>query len=385
MNKIFKVGLIGCGHISETYFRAEKYFNNIKIIKCADINHSNAVRCAKTYKIKALTVNELLKDKEIEIILNLTIPKAHYKVAKQALVNGKHVYSEKPLAINFKDGKDLLKIAKKKKLYIGNAPDTFLGGGIQKSKELVDKKIIGKINLGNAIFAFPGVQSYHPNPEPWFAKKEGGPVIDMGPYYLTALVNLLGPAKKVTGSIVNGVKRRTIGIGPRKNKTFKVECPTTYLSTITFENGTIIRLTLSFDVIAHQRNHIELYGDKGSMIVPDPNMFGGSVYVCKNLGDPWREYKTDKMPLGKINIRSQSSRANESPTNANYRGAGLAEMAYSIENKKINKCNGELSLHVLDIIQSTMKACTYGISQSIKTSCQKPKPFSLKEIKKILK
>ena len=152
---------------------------------------------------------------------------------------------------------------------------------------------------------------------------------------------LLGPAKKVTGSILNGVKRRTIGIGPRKNKTFKVECPTTYLSTIIFENGTIIRLTLSFDVIAHQRNHIELYGEKGSMIVPDPNMFGGSVYVCKKLGDPWKEYKTNKMPLGKINIRSQSSRANESPTNANYRGVGLAEMGYSIQNKRVNKCNGE--------------------------------------------
>ena len=385
MNKVFKVGLIGCGHISETYFRAEKYFNNIKIVKCADINHRIALKCAKTYKIKALSVRELLKDQEVEIILNLTIPKAHYQIAKQSLLNGKHVYSEKPMAINFKDGEDLLKIAKKRKLYIGNAPDTFLGGGIQKSKELVDKKIIGKIKLGNAIFAFPGVQSYHPNPEPWFAKKEGGPVIDMGPYYLTALVNLLGPAKKVTGSIVHGVKRRTIGIGPKKNKTFKVECPTTYLSTIIFENGTVIRLTLSFDVIAHQRNHIELYGDKGSMIVPDPNMFGGSVYVCKKLGKPWKEYKTNKMPLGRINIRSQSSRANESPTNANYRGAGLAEMAYAIENKKINKCNGELSLHVLDIIQSTMRACTSGTGQIIKTSCKKPNIFSLKEINKILK
>jgi len=384
MNKVFKVGLIGCGHISETYFRAEKYFNNIKIIKCADINHKNSLKCAKTYKIKALTVKELLKDKEIEIILNLTIPKAHYQVAKKALSNGKHVYSEKPLSINFKDGKDLLKLAKKKKLYIGNAPDTFLGGGIQKSKELVDKKIIGKINLGNAFFAFPGVQSYHPNPEPWFAKKEGGPVIDMGPYYLTALVNLLGPAKKVSGSIVNGVKRRIIGIGPRKNKTFKVECPTTYLSTITFENGTVIRLTLSFDVNAHQKNHIELYGNEGSMIVPDPNMFGGSVYVCKNLGDPWKEHKTNKMPLGKINIRSQSSRANESSTNANYRGVGLAEMAYSIQNKKVNKCNGELSLHVLDIIKSIMKASMSGISQKIKTKCKKPKKFTEKEIRNIL-
>tara|TARA_Y100001935_G_scaffold231717_1_gene212965 strand:+ start:337 stop:1494 length:1158 start_codon:yes stop_codon:yes gene_type:complete len=385
MNKVFKVGLIGCGHISETYFKAEKYFNNIKIVKCADIIHQNALKCAKVYKIKAVSVKELLKDEEIEIILNLTIPKAHYQVAKQSLINGKHVYSEKPLAINFKDGKNLLNIAKKNKLYIGNAPDTFLGGGIQKSRELLDKKIIGKVNLGNAIFAFPGVQSYHPNPEPWFSKKEGGPVIDMGPYYLTALVNLLGPAKKVTGSVFKGVKKRTIGIGPRKNKTFKVECPTTFLSTIIFESGTIIRVTLSFDVIAHQRNHIELYGNKGSMIVPDPNMFGGSVFVCKKLGDKWKEYKTNKMPLGKINIRSQSSRANESPTNANYRGVGLSEMAYSIQNNKNNKCNGELSLHVLDIIQSTMKACISGKTQLIKSSCIIPKPFSLSEIKKILK
>ena len=384
MTKVFKVGLIGCGHISETYFRAEKYFNNVKIIKCADKNYNNALKCAKIYKIKALTVQQLLKDKEIEIILNLTIPKAHYKVAKQSLLNGKHVYSEKPLAINFKDGKELINLAKKNNLYIGNAPDTFLGAGIQKSKELLEKKIIGKVVLGNAVFAFPGVQSYHPNPEPWFAKKEGGPVIDMGPYYLTALVNLLGPAKKVTGSIVNGKKTRTIGIGPKKNKKFKVKCPTSYLSTITFHNGSVIHLTLSFDVIAHQNNHIELYGDKGSMIVPDPNMFGGSVFVCKNLGKPWKEYKTNKLPLGKINIRSQSSRANESPTNANYRGAGLSEMAFSMLNKKNNMCNGELSLHVLDIIQSIMQACKSGKVKFIKTKCKKPKIFKISDIKQIL-
>ena len=298
MNKVFKVGLIGCGHIAETYFRAHNYFNNFKIIKCADIIDSAAKKCASTYGIEALSVKELLNDREIEIILNLTIPKAHYEVAKKALLHNKHVYSEKPMAINLNDGKELLKIAKRKKLYIGNAPDTFLGGGNQKSKEIIEKNLIGKINLGNAIFAFPGVQSYHPNPEPWFSKKEGGPVIDMGPYYLTALVNLLGPAKEVTGSIMRGVKKRIIGIGPKKGKKFKVNCPTTYLSTIVFENNTIIRLTLSFDVIAHQRNHIEFYGTKGSIIVPDPNMFGGSVYVCNKLGQSWKKYKTNKMPLG---------------------------------------------------------------------------------------
>ena len=385
MNKVFKVGLIGCGHIAETYFRAEKYFNNIKIIKCADINLKAARKCSKDYGVKCLSVNEILKDQEVEIILNLTIPKAHYEISKKALLNGKHVYSEKPLAINLKDGKELLKISRRKKLYLGNAPDTFLGGGIQKSKELVEKNIIGKIKLGNAVFAFPGIQSYHPNPEPWFAKLEGGPVIDMGPYYITALVNLLGPAKKVSGRIINGSKYRTIGIGPKKGRKFKVNCPTTYLSTITFKNNTVIRLTLSFDVIAHQRNHIELYGEKGSMIVPDPNMFGGSVFTCKKLGDNWKEFKTTKMHLGKINIRTQSSRANEAPTNANYRGAGLSEMAYSIEKKRKHLCNGEISLHVLDIITSIMKASKSGVNQSINTDCVKPKKFTNIDIRKIIR
>ena len=385
MVKVFKVGLIGCGHIAETYFRAHKYFNNFRIIKCADINHLAAKKCASTYKIKALSVKNLLKDKEIEIILNLTVPKAHFEVSKKALLNNKHVYTEKPMAINLKDGKELLKISKRKRLYIGNAPDTFLGGGNQKSKEILEKNFIGKINLGNIIFAYPGVQSYHPNPEPWFAKKEGGPVIDMGPYYLTALVNLLGPAKQVWGSFMWNKKKRIIGIGPRKGKSIKVLCPTTYLGTIFFNSGAIIRFTLSFDVIAHHRNHIELYGSKGSMLVPDPNMFGGSVYTCKKLGGTWKEHKTNKMFLGKINIRQKSLRANEAPINANYRGVGLAEMAYCIQNKKKHRCNGELSFHVLDIIQSIMKAARKRKRISIKSTCKIPKQFSNSEIRKILK
>ena len=385
MVKVFKVGLIGCGHIAETYFRAHKYFNNFRIVKCADINHLAAKKCASTYKIKALSVKNLLKDKEVEIILNLTVPKAHFEVSKKALLNNKHVYTEKPMAINLKDGKELLKISKRKKLYIGNAPDTFLGGGNQKSKEILEKNFIGKINLGNIIFAYPGVQSYHPNPEPWFSKNEGGPVIDMGPYYLTALVNLLGPAKKVWGSFMWNKKKRIIGIGPRKGRSIKVLCPTTYLGTIFFSSGSIIRFTLSFDVIAHHRNHIELYGSKGSILVPDPNMFGGSVYTCKKLGGTWKEHKTNKMFLGKINIRQKSLRANEAPINANYRGVGLAEMAYCIQNKKKHRCNGELSFHVLDIIQSIMKAARKRKRISIKSTCKIPKKFSNNEIRKILK
>ena len=183
---------------------------------------------------------------------------------------------------------------------------------------------------------------------------------------------------------MRGVKKRVLGIGPNKGKKFKVHCPTTYLSTIVFENKKIIRLTLSFDVIAHQRNHIEFYGKNGSMIVPDPNMFGGSVYICNKLGQPWKEHKTGKMSLGKINIRTKSLRANESPINANYRGAGLAEMAYCIEKRKKHRCSGELSLHVLDIIQSTMRASKTGKKQKITTTCKIPKRFIEKDIKKIL-
>ena len=383
MQKILNVGLIGCGHIAETYFRAHKYFNNFKIVKCADINHKAAKRCAKIYGIEFSSVKNLLEDNNIKVVLNLTIPTAHYPVAKESLLYGKHVYSEKPLAVSFKEGQDLIRIAKKKKLIIGCAPDTFLGGGNQRARELLDKKIIGNIKFGTAIFAFPGIQSYHPNPEPWFAKKGGGPVIDMGPYYLTALVNLLGPAKKVTSISTKSKKKRTIGVGPKKGKKIKINCPTTYFSTIDFRNGTTIRLTLSFDVISHLRNHIELYGEKGSMIVPDPNMFGGSVLISKKLGSKWKNYKTHKMTLGKINIRTQSSRANESVTNANYRGVGLSEMIESIKKKKKHRCNGNLSLHVLNIIEGIHVSSRTGKTYLLKTSCEKPKRFSNKEINNI--
>ena len=385
MNKVFKVGLIGCGHIAETYFRAHKYFNNIKIIKCSDINLDTANQCAKTYNIEAVSVEEILKDKEIEIILNLTIPKAHYEIAKRSLEAGKHTYSEKPLAINFNEGKELLELSKQKKLYIGCAPDTFLGGGIQKTKELIDSDLIGKIKLGNAIFAFPGVQSYHPNPESWFDVKGGGPVIDMGPYYFTALVSILGPAKNVQGRSLKMFEEREIGIGPKKGNKFKVNCPTSYLATIEFENNSIIQLTLSFDVAAHQRNHIEVYGTKGSAIVPDPNMFGGSCHIFTSSSGKWNEYKTDEMYLGKINITSQSSRANESASNANYRGVGLSEMIHSIENQKPHRCSAELSFHVLDIIETTLKAATTNKECEIKSFCSQPAYFSDNDVKVLLK
>ena len=384
MNKVYKVGLIGCGHINETYFRAHKYFNNFKIIKCADIIENAARKCAETYNIKAVSVNDLLADNEIEIILNLTTPQAHYEVTKKALLAGKHSYCEKPMATKFENGQELFNLAKENNLYLGNAPDTFLGAGVQKSRELIDSGIIGEIKLGNAIFAFPGVQSYHPDPEPWFQKNGGGPVIDMGPYYLTTLVNLLGPAKEVQGREFTGSQDRVIGTGPKKGQKIKIDSPTTYVATIQFHSDALIQLTLSFDVVDHQRNHIEFYGTKGSIIVTDPNMFGGSSFVCTNTGEKWKEYKTENMHLGKINIRNHSGRLNESPTNANYRGVGLSEMLYCIENNQNHRCNAELALHVLDIIESTMLAAISKTPRKIRTTCKKPKFFPEEEVSKLL-
>jgi len=381
---MLKVGLIGCGHIAETYFRSQKYFNNIEIISCADINAEASKKCAQKYNIKAQEVDDLLADKEINIVLNLTTPQAHYEIIKKTLLAGKHSYCEKPLSTNYDHGAELLQLANDKNLYIGNAPDTFLGGGAQLARQLIDQNEIGDIKLGVINFAFPGVQSFHPNPESWF-KKGGGPVIDMGPYYFTSLVNLLGPAKSVCAKETKVYDYRTIETGPKKGNKFEVEIPTSIIGSIEFKNSAIIQIFLSFDVINHKRNHIELYGTKGSMIVPDPNMFGGSVFSsCTERGE-WKEYSSSDMLIGKTNIFNESVRSNEETEVANYRGVGLSEMIDAIENNRTNRCNGKLSLHVLDMIDSTINAATSGVEQDLRTNCERPMVFSENEIKQLMK
>jgi len=381
---MLKVGLIGCGHIAETYFRSQKYFNNIEIISCADINAEASKKCAQEYNIDAKEVDDLLVDKKINIVLNLTTPQAHYEIIKKTLLAGKHSYCEKPLSTDYDHGAELLQLANDNNLYIGNAPDTFLGGGAQLARQLIDQNEIGDIKLGAINFAFPGVQSFHPEPESWF-KKGGGPVIDMGPYYFTALVNLLGPAKSVRAKATKVQDYRTIATGPKKGDKFEVEIPTSIIGSIEFKNSAVIQFFLSFDVINHQRNHIELYGTKGSMIVPDPNMFGGSVFSSYTESGEWKEYSSSNMLIGKTNIFNKSVRSNEQPEVANYRGVGLSEMIDAIENNRTNRCNGKLSLHVLDMIDSTINAAINGVEQNLRTSCERPSVFSENEIKQLMK
>ena len=379
------IGLIGCGNIAETYFRSQEYFNNINFTSCADIHHESAKLCADKYKIKAQTVDDILKDESIDIILNLTIPAAHYDVTKKTLIAGKHSYCEKPLSITFDEGKELVDLAKEKKLYLGNAPDTFLGGGGQLSRELIDSGSIGSIKLGNFIFASPGLESWHPNPEPWFYPNVGGPVIDMCPYFFTMLINLLGPAESVSSSSTTVQKQREIGNGPKKGTKFIVETPTSYLIHIEFSNGALIEGFVSFDVINHNRNHMELYGSSGSIIVPDPNMFGGPVSISLNEGGEWKKYSTENMHLGKNNIKNHSGKSNETSEQSNYRGVGLSEMIYSIENQINHRCNGELSLHVLDLIESTMLSAKTNNRLKLRSTCKKPNSFTEIDILKIIK
>jgi len=378
------IGLIGCGNIAETYFRAQDYFNNITFIACADKFPDAANKCAEQYKIKSLSVDEILNDVDVDIILNLTIPQAHFEVSKLALEAGKHVYSEKPISILYDEAKELLELANKKNLYFGNAPDTFLGGGIQLSRQFIDEGSIGKVLTGNFIFAFPGVQEFHPNPESWF-QAGGGPVIDMGPYFFTALVNLLGPAKNVRARGVKFSEKRKIETGSKAGKEFSVDIPTSFMMNIEFHNGSIIQGFLSFDVQNHARNHIELYGSKGSIIVPDPNMFGGPVLIAKELGSEWKEHSVENMHLGKTNIVNHSGRSNEVARQSNYRGVGLSEMIYSIENKKPHRCSAELAFHILDIIETTLNAAVTNEECEIKSTCSQPTYFSDKDVELLLK
>jgi predicted dehydrogenase len=288
------------------------------------------------------------------------------------------------MSITFDQAKELLELANKKNLYFGNAPDTFLGGGGQVARQFVDKGEIGEILTGNFIFAFPGVQEFHPNPESWF-QSGGGPVIDMGPYFFTALVNLLGPAKNVRARGKKFSNQREYLVGPKKGRSFDIEIPTSVMFDVEFANETIVQGFISFDIQNHARNHMELYGTKGSLIVPDPNMFGGPVLLSHELGSQWQEFSVEDKYLGKTNIINHSGRSNEAPKQSNYRGIGLSEMIYSIENNQHHRCNGNLALHVLDIIESTIIASETKKEVNLRSTCDQPIPFTEDEIKLLIK
>jgi predicted dehydrogenase len=376
--KILGVGIIGCGNISASYLKLAPLFNNIVIKAVADINMDSANARAKEYGVKAQTVKELLKNDDISIVINLTVPAVHYKVSKQILQSGKHVYSEKPFVLSVKDGNDLVKLAKKKKLKVCSAPDTFLGGSHQLARKAIDDGKIGKIVSGTAHVMGHGMEHWHPNPD-FFFVPGGGPILDMGPYYIANLVNFLGPVKRVAALSGMAKKERVISNGPRNGEKLKVKTPTTYHALLQFESGAMITLSASWDVYAHKHQNMELYGSEGAMFVPDPNFFGGDVMVAGT------DTKLSALPAWDHPFGKPNQKDGQGRDVANYRCAGVADLADAIINKRDARCSIDRALHGVDVMTSILKSSQTGKFVAIKTKCTKPKALGPDEARALMK
>lgn len=349
-----KVGIVGCGNICGIYFKNLQRFEHVEVAACADLVPERAAAKAAEFKVpKACSVEELLADDSIELVVNLTIPQAHVPVALAALKAGKHVYGEKPLGVTRAEGQKLMAAAKKARLRVGSAPDTFLGGAFQTCRKLIDDGVIGAPVGATAFMICRGHESWHPAPE-FYYKKGGGPMLDMGPYYLTGLINLLGPVRRVSGSCRITFPQRTITSQPKYGTKVKVEVPTHYAGALDFVSGAVGTLIMSFDVWAGNLPRIEIYGTEGSLSVPDPNGFGGEVKLFTPANKEWRP-----VPL----THSYTE---------NWRGVGVADMAAAIRNKRDHRASGALALHVLDVMQSFAESSKAGRHIAIKNQCKRP-------------
>lgn len=361
MSKV-KVGIIGCGNISDIYLKnCTQVFDNIEVVACADLIMDRAKAKVEQYNIlRACTVEELLADPDIEIVLNLTTPDAHAEVCLATLEAGKSVYVEKPLAISREDGRKILETAERKGLLVGGAPDTFLGGGLQTCRKIIDDGWIGQPIAATAFMLCHGHESWHPDPE-FYYKVGGGPMFDMGPYYLTALISLMGPVKRVTGSTRKTFPERLITSQPKHGTKITVDVPTHVAGIMDFHSGAIGTIITSFDVWDSQLPRIEIYGSKGSMIVPDPNTFGGPIFI-KRAGDKdWME-----MPL--------SHEYSE-----NSRGVGVADMARALRDGRIHRANGDMMYHVLDIMHGFHDSSYEGRHIELESICERPSALPISD------
>ncbi|MDA9318492.1 Gfo/Idh/MocA family oxidoreductase [Octadecabacter sp.] len=360
MTKTLGVGIIGCGNISTAYLSLASMFKGYEIVAVADINMDNARAQAAKFDVRADTVADLLAATDVDLIINLTIPAAHVSVSRSILQAGKHVYSEKPFVLSLAEAQELGEIAKANDVRIGSAPDTFMGGSHQMARNLIDAGAIGKVTSGVAVVMSSGMEDWHPNPD-FFFQKGGGPILDLGPYYICNLVQLLGPVRKVTSFTGMASETRTIQNGPRDGESVPVETPTTIHSVLSFENGAIITLLASWDVWASNHPIMELYGTEGTMNLPDPNFFGGELTVTERSGDP-----AEKLWDHPFNV------PNFEETQANYRGAGLADMALAIAEGRPHRCNEDFATHVVEVMTAILDAGETGTVMTMTTTCSKP-------------
>ncbi|MBT3376325.1 MAG: Gfo/Idh/MocA family oxidoreductase [Lentisphaerae bacterium] len=349
------VGIVGCGNISGIYFKNLcTVFRNVDVVACSELIPERAEAKVEEYPgVEILSTEELVADPRIDIVVNLSTPPDHFPVAMQALEAGKSVYTEKPLALKREEGKQLLATAKGKGVLVGGAPDTFLGGGIQTCRKLIDDGWIGEPVAAQTFMLGHGHESWHPDPE-FYYKAGGGPMFDMGPYYLTALVSLLGPVKRVTGSTRITFPERTITSEKKYGQKVEVEVPTHVTGIMDFAGGAIGTIVTSFDVWGSQTPFIEVFGTEGSLSVPNPNTFGGPIKIKRMGADEWSH-----LPLTHAHAE-------------NSRGLGVADMASALENGRSPRAGGELTYHVLDLMHAFHDASDSGTHVQVESTCERP-------------
>ncbi len=366
MAKTYGVGIMGAGNISSAYLRLAPLFKGLEVRGVADIVPEAAQRRSDEFNVPAMTPDELLKNSEIDVVVNLTIPATHYQVSMDAISAGKHAYSEKPFVLTLEEGKSLRRAAEERNLQVGSAPDTFLGGAHQQVRDIIDSGRLGKITSGTTHVMSRGMEHWHPNPD-FFFQVGAGPVLDIGPYYVTDLIHLIGPVKRVTAFTGTARREREVTAeGPFKGTLIKVGTPTTIHGVLEFHSGAIVTMGASWDVFSHGHNNIELYGSEGTVYVPDPNFFGGDVVVTDQSGtkvkvEPWDH------PFGRVNQTGADGVAR-----ANFRTAGLADMMASIGTGRPARCGLDVALHAVDVMTSLLKAGESGEVITLTTTCERP-------------
>ncbi len=371
----FRVGLVGCGRISDIYLKTCANFREVDIVACAslDIEESRA-KAAQHGIPKACLPDDIFADPEIDAVLNLTIPAAHAEISLKALEAGKHVYSEKPFATTTEDGEKVLALAQAKGLAVGNAPDTFLGGRWQTVRRLMDEGVIGRPTGVAAFVGTHGVERHNPNPD-FYYKTGGGPLFDLGPYYLTAMVFLLGPIARVSGLSRRTFDRRQIEIGPRTGEWVDVEIDTHSLSLLEFESGVIGQMMMSFDVWDSETPRFEIYGEDGTICITDPdpvhgaNLFRGEVWYRTRETSRWT-YQPRVKGLEDWRVAENLHGQNE-----DVRGLGLIDLAYAVRDGRPARASGQLAQHVLEAMIGIEQSARDGKFRAIQSRCDVPTPL----------
>jgi predicted dehydrogenase len=348
-----RIGIIGVGNISAQYFAHLPSLPNLRLVAVADIAMDRAREVAAEQGAEARTVDELLTSPDIDAVLNLTIPAAHVEVGTKALQAGKHVYAEKPLALKPEDAAPMLELAAERGLRVGSAPDTVLGTGIQTARRLIDDGAIGQVLTADAHWSAPGHERWHPNPA-FYYQPGGGPLLDMGPYYLTALVTMLGPVVRVSGVSIRSPRERSVATGPKAGEAIAVAVDTGVSGILEHASGAVSRISMSFDTWATRMPLFEVHGTEGSIAVPDPNRFDDPVEAWTRETGEWRTVDP----------------------NAGYAGAGrgygLADMAHAIATDRPHRASGELAQHVLEIMDAIPRSSAEHVVVTLTTTAARP-------------